>query len=153
MTGSVALGRRGTTRRGLVALGNVGLSVFAVAMLLELGASEAYDDQYHPEVVTAYSGPVSGLRADGREISNIFPFDADGKPLADVYLTDQEGRPVVATHYDNEFLEPRQLVDRNSDEVANRYPQEQRQLDPATGQRYPGPTPEFRPPPGPVRSP
>ena len=153
VTGSVVLGRRGTTRRGLVALGNVGLSVFAVAMLLELGASEAYDDQYHPEFVTTYSGPVSGLRADGREISNIFPFDADGKPLADVYLTDQEGRPVVATHYDNEFLEPRQLVDRNSDEVANRYPQEQRQLDPATGQRYPGPTPEFRPPPGPVRSP
>jgi hypothetical protein len=46
--GSVALGRRGITRRGLVVLGNIGLSVFAVTMLLELGASEAYDDQYHP---------------------------------------------------------------------------------------------------------
>jgi hypothetical protein len=153
VTGSVALGRRGTTRRGLVTLGNVGLSVFAVAMLLELGASEAAGDQYSPEFVTTFAGPVDGLRADGREISNIFPFDADGRPLADVYLIDQDGRPVVATHYDQKFLEPRQLLDRNGDQVANRYPQVQHELDPTTGQRHPGPTPEFRPPPGPVRSP
>jgi hypothetical protein len=150
---SVALGRRGTTRRTLVALGNVGLSLFAVAMLLELGASEAYDDQYHPEYVTTYTEPAAGLRADGKEISNIFPFDENGKPLRNVHLIDQDGDPVVATHNDNEFLEPEQLVDRDGDLVDNRYPQRQQQRDQDTGERSPGPTPEFRPPQGPVRAP
>jgi hypothetical protein len=153
VAGSVALGRRGPTRRGLVVLGNLGLSLFAVAMLLELGASEAYDDQYHPEYVTTYSGPVSGLRADGKEISNLFPFDEDGKPLKNVYLVDQDGDPVVATHNDNELLEPEQLVDGNGDLIENRYPQHQQQLDQATGEHYPAPpAPAFRPPPEPVRS-
>jgi hypothetical protein len=139
--------------RGLVVLGNLGLSLFAVAMLLELGASESYDDQYHPEYVTTYSGPVSGLRADGKEISNLFPFDKDGKPLQNVYLVDQDGDPVVATHNDNELLEPEQLVDGNGDLVENRYPQHQQQLDQATGEHYPAPpAPAFRPPPEPVRS-
>ena len=150
--GSVVLGQRGTARRGLVVLGNIGLSVFAVAMLLELGASEAYDDQYHPEFVTTDAGPVSGLRADGQEITNVFPFDTRGRPLQDVYLIDQDGDPIVATHYDNQNLEPTMPVDGNGDEVPNRYPQVQHELDPAGG-RQPGPTPEFRPPPGPVRSP
>ena len=154
VAGSVALGRRGPTRRGLVVLGNLGLSLFAVAVLLELGASEAYDDQYHPEYVTTYTEPAAGLRADGKEISNLFPFDEDGKPLKNVYLVDQDGDPVVATHNDNEFLEPEQLVDRDANLVGNRYPQRQQQLDHVTGERYPASaTPEFRPPPGPVRTP
>jgi hypothetical protein len=153
VAGSVALGRRGTTRKGLVVLGNLGLSLFAVAMLLELGASEAYDDQYHPEYVTTYTEPAPGLRADGKEISNLFPFDEDGKPLKNVYLVDQDGDPVVATHIDNEFLEPEQLVDRDANPVENRYPQRQRQRDQVTGDSSPGPTPEFGPPTGPVRTP
>ena len=119
--------------------GNAVLAVVAVATTAELGSSEAYDD-YRPGYVTAYTRSAEGLRADGKEISNIFPFDADGDP-------------VVATHHDNELLEPQVPMDRNGDEVPNRYPQAQQQLDQATGQRYPGPTPEFRPPPGPVRSP
>jgi hypothetical protein len=131
VTGSVALGRRRPTRRGLVVLGNLGLSLFAVAMLLKPGASEAYDDQYHPEYVTTYTEPAAGLRADGKEISNLFPFDEDGKPLHNVYLVDRDGNP-----------------------VGNRYPQRQRQLDHVTGERSPASaTPEFRPPPGPVRAP
>ena len=150
--GSVALGRRGTTRRGLVVLGNIGLSVFAVAMLLELGASEAYDDRYHPEFVTTHAEPAAGLRADGQEITNILPFDAKGRPLKDVYLIDQDGDPIEATHYDNQYLQADIPVDGNGDEVPNRYPQVQHELD-AAGQPQPGPTPEFRPPPGPVRSP
>jgi hypothetical protein len=150
---SVALGRRGTSRRGLVALGNAGLGVFAVLMLLELGAGEAYDDQYHPEYVTTYTEPAPGLRADGKEISNIFPFDADGKPLRDVYLIDQDGDPVAATRQETPELEARLPQDGDGNEVANRYPQVQQQVDPATGQHDPGPTPEFRPPPGPLRSP
>jgi hypothetical protein len=153
VAGSVALGRRGTSRRGLVALGNAGLGLFAVLMLLELGAGEAYDDQYHPEYVTTYSEPVSGLRADGKEITNIFPFDADGKPLQDVYLVDQDGDPVVATRNDDPRLEARLPLDDGGAEVENRYPQVQQEVDPDTGERQPGPTPEFRPPPGPVREP
>jgi hypothetical protein len=44
-------------------------------------------------------------------------------------------------------------VDRDGNEVANRYPRAQRQFDPDSGQSTPVPAPEFRPPPGPLRSP
>jgi hypothetical protein len=155
VVGSVALGRRGATSpwaRWLVVTGNAVLALVAVAITAELGSSEAYDD-YRPEFVTAYSQPADGLRADGKEISNIFPFDADGKPLHNLYLIDQDGDPLVTSNYDNGLLEPKLPVDRDGNEVANRYPQVQQQHDPGTGQRSPGPTPEFRPPPGPVRSP
>jgi len=155
VAGSVWLGRRGpggTGRRVLLVAGNAVLAVFAVAMLVELGANEANADLYHPDPVLTYTGPVSGLRSDGNEITNIFPFDAKGRPLKDVYLVDQDGAPVVATHYDNEYLEPTMPVDGNGDDVPNRYPQVQHELDPA-GVRQPARTPEFRPPPGPVGSP
>jgi hypothetical protein len=153
VAGSVALGRRGArswATRGLLAAGDVALIVVALALVAELGGSEAVEDR--PEFVTAYAGPVSGLRSDGREISNIFPFDAKGRPLRDVYLVDQDGHPVVATHYGDEYLEPELRLDRDGNEVANRYPQVQHEVT-AAGQRVPGPTPEFRPPPGPLRSP
>lgn len=154
---SVALGRRRQAASGRVRVltlaGNAALAVFAVMMVLELGANEASGDLYRPEYATSYSQPLSGLRSDGREISNIFPFDADGKPLRNVYLVDQDGDPVVATHEENPLLESQQLVDRDGNVVANRYPQVQQQLDPATGLREATPTPAFRPPPGPVRSP
>jgi hypothetical protein len=146
-------GRGGAGRRALTLAGNAALALFGVALLLQLGADEAAGDYYRPDEVLAYAGPVSGLRADGEEISNIFAFDANGKPLRDVYLVDQDGDPVVATHYDNELLTPRLPLDADGNEVPNRYPQVQDELDPASGQRTPGPTPEFRPPPGPVRSP
>ena len=142
VAGSVALGRRGARSwgvRGLLAAGNAALVVVALLLVAELGNSEAVDD-HRPEFAATSAGPVSGLRSGGREISNIFPFGPDGEPLRDVYLIDQEGQPLVATHYDNELLEPRRLVDRNGDEVANRYPQEQRQLELDTGRRDPGPT-------------
>jgi hypothetical protein len=156
VVGSVWLGRQGPgsiRRDALTVVGNAVLAVFALAMLVGLGANEANADRYHPEWVTTYAGPTAGLRADGREISNLFPFDAKGRPLEDVYLVDQDGQPVVVTHNDNEYLEPQQLVDRDSNLVANRYPQLQQQLDPGTGRRAPAPTPQFRPPPGPVRTP
>jgi hypothetical protein len=153
---SVRWGRRepgGAGRRALTMAGNAALALFGVALLLQLGADEAAGDSYRPGEEFVYAGPVSGLRTDGEEITNIFPFDADGRPLRDVYLVDQDGDPVVATHYDNEYVEARIPLDRDGNEVPNRYPQVQHELDPATGQRQPGPTPEFRPPPGPVRSP
>ena len=155
VAGSVWLGRRGpggTGRRALLIAGNAVLAVLAVAMLAELGAGEASGDLYQPDQVMTFAGPVSGLRSDGREITNIFPFDAGGRPLKDVYLIDQDGQPIVATHHDNEYLEPDIPVDGNGDEVSNRYPQVQHEVD-AAGERQPAPTPEFRPPPGPVRSP
>jgi hypothetical protein len=155
VAGSVWLGRRGpggTGRRVLLLAGNAALAVVAVAMLVELGGSEASGDLYRPDQVLTFAGPISGLRSDGEEISNIFPFDAQGRPLADVYLVDQDGDPVVATHYGNEYLEPTIPLDGNGDEVANRSPQVQHEVD-AAGRRQPGPTPEFRPPPGPLRSP
>jgi hypothetical protein len=146
-------GPGGTGRRALTLAGNAALALAGVVLLVQLGADEAAGDYYRPDEVFAYAGPVSGLRADGEEISNIFAFDADGKPLRDVYLVDQDGDPVVATHYDNELLTPRLPLDADGNEVPNRYPQVQHELDPATGQRQPGPTPEFRPPPGPIRDP
>ncbi|HET9556553.1 MAG TPA: hypothetical protein VFS70_05385 [Actinomycetota bacterium] len=153
---SVALGRRRDAAshrvRALTLAGNAALALFAVFVLLELGSSEANDD-YRPEYVTSYSGPLDGLRSDGKEISNIFPFDADGKPLRDVYLIDQDGDPVAANNYDNPQLETERPLDRDGGEVVNRYPQVEHEVDPVTGQRSPGPTPEFQPPPGPVRSP
>ena len=152
---SVRLGRRGPAtgwRRGLGVAGNAALGLFAVVLLLDLGARTAGDDD-PAQLVTVYQQASWGLRADGREISNIYAFDADGKPLRGVYLVDQDGNPVVATHNDNPFLDPRELVDRDGNEVANRYPQAQQEVDPATGGRSAVPAPEFRPPPGPVRSP
>jgi hypothetical protein len=133
--------------------GNAALALFGVALLLQLGADEAAGDYYRPGEEFAYAGPVSGLRTDGEEITNIFPFDADGRPLRDVYLIDQDGLPVEASSDDSPYLEPTLPRDGDGNPVTNRYPQVQHQVDPATGQRSPGPTPEFRPPPGPVRSP
>jgi hypothetical protein len=153
---SVRWGRRergGAGRRALTVAGNAALALFAVVLVLQLGADEAAGDYYRPGQEVSYAGPISGLRSDGEEISNIFAFDANGRPLRDVYLVDQDGDPVVATHYDNELLEPRLVLDRDGNVVPNRYPQVQHEADPVTGQRTPGPTPEFRPPPGPLRSP
>jgi hypothetical protein len=155
VAGSVWLGRRGpggTRRQVLLLAGNAVLAVVALLLVAELGDSEVGGDRYQPDQVLTFAGPVSGLRSDGKEISNVFPFDAQGRPLEDVYLVDQDGDPIVATHYDNEYLEPTIPVDGIGDEVPNRYPQVQHEVD-AAGQRQPGPTPEFRPPPGPVRSP
>jgi hypothetical protein len=149
VVGSVALGRRGTaTRRGrrLTIAANLALGLFALFLLGDLGATryaaEAYYDQY------AASGSYlqqPGLRSDGREISNIFPYDAKGKPLKGVRLYDQDGVPLVATHEDNPELESRLPLDAAGDAVANRYPREQFQVDPATGERRPVPAPTPQP--------
>jgi hypothetical protein len=124
-------GRGGGGRRALTTLGNAALALFGVILALQLGADEAAGDYYRPDQVLSYAGPISGLRSDGEEISNIFAFDADGKPLREVYLVDQDGDPVVVTHYDNEYLEPTIPVDGNGDEVPNRYPQVQHEADAA----------------------
>jgi hypothetical protein len=150
VVGSVALGRRGTrTRRErhLTVAGNLALGLFALVLLGGIGATRLTDEPSYGEYAVTGSYPESlpGLRSDGREISNIFPFDANGKPLQGVQLVDQDGVPLVATHQDNPELEPRLPLDRNGNAIANRYPQEQYQVDPATGQRSPVPAPRPQP--------
>jgi hypothetical protein len=152
VAGSVALGRRSAaTRQGrrLITAGNAALGLFALLLALDVGAGYAgVQEPYPEEYLATYPQPASGLRLDGREISNLFAFDADGKPLRSFYLVDQDGNPVVATQLDNPDLEQRLPLDRAGNAVGNRYPREQYQLDPATGQRSPVPAPGFRPPPG-----
>jgi hypothetical protein len=154
VVGSVRLGRRGpggVRRRVLTLVADAALGLLGLVMLLELGNTEVAGGDGTAYVT--YAQPASGLRSDGVEISNIFAFDAGGKPLRDVYLVDQDGNPLVASHDENEFLEQPELVDRDGNEVANRYPRAQRQFDPDSGQSTPVPAAEFRPPPGPLRPP
>jgi hypothetical protein len=62
-----------------------------------------------------------------------------------VQLYDQDGIPLVATHEDNPELESRLPLDSAGNAVANRYPHEQYQVDPATGERHPVPAPTPQP--------
>ncbi|MDX3189410.1 hypothetical protein PV458_13480 [Streptomyces sp. MN03-5084-2B] len=39
------------------------------------------------------------LTYGGREVENVYAFDAEGKPLTEVYLYDEEGRPITVTRY------------------------------------------------------
>jgi hypothetical protein len=100
-----------------------------------VGATRLADEPTYDGYVVSgsYPEPLPGLRSDGREISNIFPYDATGRPLTGVHLYDQDGVPLVATHEDNPELESRLPLDAAGDAVANRYPREQYQVDPATG--------------------
>ncbi|QKV75478.1 DUF1700 domain-containing protein [Amycolatopsis sp. Hca4] len=58
----------------------------------------------------SYSGPSTyypsadnygndQLTYGGRDVDNVYAFDADGKPLTEVYLYDEEGRPLTLTRY------------------------------------------------------
>jgi hypothetical protein len=146
VVGSVALGRRGTaTRPGrlLTIAGNAALGLFALFLLADLGATRYAAEAYYDQSAAYGSGlgSLPGLRSDGREISNIYPYDAKGRPLRGVRLYDQDGVPLVATHEDNPELESRLPLDKNGNAIANRYPREQYQVDPVTGERRPVPAP------------
>ncbi|WP_410642025.1 DUF1700 domain-containing protein [Amycolatopsis sp. lyj-346] len=39
------------------------------------------------------------LTYGGRDVENVYAFDAEGKPLTEVYLYDEEGRPLTLTRY------------------------------------------------------
>ena len=150
VVGSVALGRRGTaTRRArrLTLAANAALGLFALVLLGGMGATRLTDaPTYDAYTVSGiYSEALPGLRSDGREISNIFAFDAKGRPLRGVRLYDQDGVPLVATHEDNPELESRLPLDKNGDAIANRYPREQYRVDPVTGERRPVPAPRPQP--------
>jgi hypothetical protein len=150
VVGSVALGRRAAaTRRGrrLTVAANLALALFALVLFGGMGATRLTDEPTYQgyEVSGYYPESLPGLRSDGREISNIFPYDAKGKPLKGVHLYDQDGVPLVATHEDNPELESRLPLDAGGNAVPNRYPREQYQVDPATGERRPVPAPTPRP--------
>ena len=119
----------------------------ALVLFGGMGATRLTDEPTYDGYVVSDSYPESppGLRSDGREISNIFPYDAKGKPLKGVRLYDQDGVPLVATHKDNPELESRLPLDAAGDAVANSYPREQFQVDPATGERRPVPAPTPQP--------
>ena len=142
VVGSVALGRRGTaTRQGrrLTVAANVALGLFALFLFGDPGATRYPAEASYDQYVVSGAYPEPGLRNNGHEVSNIFPFDAKGRPLEGVELYDQDGAPLVATHEDNPELEPRLPLDEHGNAIANRYPQEQYQVDPATGPRSPVP--------------
>jgi len=148
VVGSVAIARRGaTTRRArrLRLLANTGLAVFALIFLGGLAVGTSVTVTPTPAVAQGKFF-VPGLRQNGVEISNIFPFDAQGRPLHDVYLVDQDGNPIIPSRYDHdlEALLPR---DAQGNPIANRFPQQQLTVDPSTGVRRPAPTPGFQPPP------
>jgi hypothetical protein len=150
VVGSVALGRRGTaTRRGrrLTLAANAALGLFALVLLGGMGATRLSDEPIYQgyEVSGPYPEALPGLRSDGREISNIHPYDAKGKPLQGVRLYDQDGIPLVATHEDNPELESRLPLDEHGNAIANRYPREQYQVDLVTGERRPVPAPTPQP--------
>jgi hypothetical protein len=147
VVGSVALGRRGTaTRRGrrLTFAANAALGLFALVLLGGMGATRLTNEPTYYDGYTVsgtYSDALHGLRSDGREISNIYPYDAKGRPLRGVRLYDQDGVPLVATHGDNPELESRLPLDEDGNAIANRYPREQYRADPVTGERHPVPAP------------
>jgi hypothetical protein len=147
VVGSVAIARRGAaTRRArrLLALGNAGLVVFALVLLASAGSGASIA----PSPAVAYEQVAQlGLRQDGREITNIFPFDAQGRPLRDVYLVDQDGNPIRPTRYDRPEVRAQLPRDAAGNEIGNLFPQRQVEVDPFTGEQRPAPTPGFQPPP------
>ena len=147
---SVALGKPGAASasaagRWLTVLGNAGLGVFALVLLVSLQGNGATAFGRQAGAV-ATSGSGFGLRMNGREVSNIFAFDAKGRPLKAVYLVDQDGRPLVATHTDSDNLEVTMPVDPNGMEVGNLYPQAQSVIDVSSGYRHQVPVPGFAAP-------
>ena len=146
VVGSVAIARREVTTRParrLLLLGNTSLALFALLLVGILAGSTSVSPS--PAVAEGqFLAP--GLRQDGREVGNIFPFDAQGRPLHDVYLVDQDGNPITPSHYDRPDVKPLLPRDPADNEIGNLFPQRQFAVDPVTGTRHPVPTPGFQPP-------
>jgi hypothetical protein len=95
VAGSYALGRglwaQRPATRVLVTIGNV---LAALLLLPLVSTAQGYD-----RGPAAYStdAPYSetGLVADGRTVTNVFPYGPDGEPLTGVTLLDQDGEPIA----------------------------------------------------------
>lgn len=95
---SVEVGRRRPVvpwKRSLVLAGNVLAVLVAPFALLSLA---------QPQTVYVDSGYVNsgpdtstGVWVDGRQVTNLYPYDAQGRPLTGVQLLDDYGQPVSTT--------------------------------------------------------
>jgi hypothetical protein len=143
--GSVWLAHRSdktTVLRRLELAGNTALAATGLVLLVHLAAANS-ENVYLPVDEQAVSDGL--LRVNGRVITNIYPFDDRGRALRGIYLVDQDGNPInlVGKYDDRVTLIP---TDQHGNRVANRYPAEQRVVDPITGQEHPPPVPTFVPP-------
>ncbi|EOD66545.1 DUF1700 domain-containing protein [Amycolatopsis vancoresmycina] len=69
----------------------------AAVDLFARGTSYSSPSSYYPSSVDHYGNDQ--LTYGGREVDNVYAFDAEGKPLTEVYLYDEEGRPITVTRY------------------------------------------------------
>ena len=87
----------------VVLLGLNGLALVAIPLVLD-GLDHAHTDRYSQGFSQGYrtgqqdlraaNGPKAGLYADGKWVSNVFPYDASGRPLVGVQLFNQIGQPI-----------------------------------------------------------
>ncbi|WP_103343887.1 DUF1700 domain-containing protein [Amycolatopsis sp. CA-126428] len=75
------------------ALGGFGIAIDLFAR----GSSYSGPTSYSPSSVDHYGNDQ--LTYGGREVENVYAFDAEGKPLTEVYLYDEAGRPLTVTRY------------------------------------------------------
>ncbi|MEV4054052.1 hypothetical protein AB0J55_22910 [Amycolatopsis sp. NPDC049688] len=69
----------------------------AVVDLFARGASYSGPSSYYPSSADHYGNDQ--LIYGGREVDNLYAFDAEGKALTEVYLYDEDGRPITVTRY------------------------------------------------------
>ncbi len=98
VAGSVALGRglwsSWSGRRVALRVAN-GFAIFWLLPAL-VWADDVVPDGYYGEPVAAEEAYAStGLVADGRTVTNVFPYGPDGEPLQGVTLLDQDGEPIA----------------------------------------------------------
>lgn len=95
-------GRRGALARVvLLTLNALALGV-VLPVATGMGNDQRYWDGYQQGITEATQGVVpadvgidrAGVYADGRWVSNIYPYDAQGRPLSGVQLFDQAGKPI-----------------------------------------------------------
>ncbi|WP_086843255.1 DUF1700 domain-containing protein [Amycolatopsis kentuckyensis] len=75
------------------ALGGFGAAIDLFAR----GSSYSGPSAYYPSSSDNYGNDQ--LTYGGRDVENVYVFDAEGKPLTEVYLYDEEGRPITVTRY------------------------------------------------------
>lgn len=89
-------GRGGSVGRSvLLALNLLALAVTPL-LVSEVTTADEVVEQLGIDDGTAVP---DGVYADGREVGNLFPYDAQGRPLTGVQLLDQGGRPVELSDY------------------------------------------------------
>ncbi|GAB4068257.1 hypothetical protein GCM10028777_26660 [Angustibacter speluncae] len=97
VAGSYALGRglwaRFAATRPLVLVGDV-LAVLLLLPAVGLAQEPSYGGPAAGYVEDSASA-ATGLVADGRTVTNVFPYGPDGEPLSGVTLLDQDGEPIT----------------------------------------------------------